>query len=103
MKYLKQLFSLIIIGFLAFSCNQNERSVGFNDWTDDGTEYKFYLGTDASVDVVKGYNDNWTSRKYEDENGIDTWNSINRYYVIDGKVVWWNTFNQDIIDPETQQ
>jgi len=43
------------------------------------------------------------SGKYEDENGVDTWNSINRYYVIDGKVVWWNTFNQDIIDPETQQ
>ena len=66
MKYLKQLYSLIIIGFLAFSCNQNERSVGFNDWTDDGTEYKFYLGTDATVDVVKGYNDNWTSRKYDE-------------------------------------
>ena len=32
----------------------------------------------------------------------DTWNSINRYYVIDGKVVWWNTFNQDIIDEKTE-
>ena len=28
------------------------------------------------------------SGKYEDENGKDTWNSINRYYVIDGKVVF---------------
>ena len=42
------------------------------------------------------------SGKYEDENGKDTWNSINRYYVIDGKVVWWNTFNQDIIDQDTE-
>ena len=28
------------------------------------------------------------SGEYEDENGKDTWNSINRYYIIDGKVVW---------------
>ena len=42
------------------------------------------------------------SGKYEDENGADTWNSINRYYVIDGKVVWWNTFTQEIIDTETE-
>jgi len=40
--------------------------------------------------------------KYEDENGKNTWNSINRYYVIEGKVVWWNTFNQDIIDSENE-
>jgi len=38
------------------------------------------------------------SGKYEDENGVDTWNAINRYYIIDGKVVWWDTFTQDIID-----
>ncbi len=40
--------------------------------------------------------------RYEDENGKNTWNSINRYYVIEGKVVWWNTFNQDIIDSENK-
>ncbi len=38
------------------------------------------------------------SGKYEDKNGIDTWNSINRYYIIEGKVVWWDIFTQDIID-----
>ena len=43
------------------------------------------------------------SGKYEDENGADTWNAINRYYVIDGKVVWWDTFAQEIIDTETEQ
>ena len=43
------------------------------------------------------------SGKYEDENGVDTWNAINRYYVIDGKVVWWDTFAQEIIDTETEQ
>ena len=42
------------------------------------------------------------SGKYEDENGIDTWNSINRYYVIEGKVVWWDTFTQEIIDTESE-
>ena len=57
MKYLKQLFSLIIIGFLAFRCNQNERSVGFNDWTDDGTEFKFHLGTEQSIDIVKKWDE----------------------------------------------
>ena len=40
--------------------------------------------------------------KYEDENGKDTWNSINRYYVIEGKVVWWDTFTQEIIDIESE-
>ena len=40
------------------------------------------------------------SGEYEDEKGKDTWNSINRYYVMDGKVVWRNTFKQDIIDSE---
>ena len=43
------------------------------------------------------------SGKYEDKNGADTWNAINRYYVIDGKVVWWDTFAQEIIDTETEQ
>ena len=43
------------------------------------------------------------SGKYEDENGADTWNAINRYYVIDGKVVWWDTYAQEIIDTETEQ
>ena len=38
------------------------------------------------------------SGEYEDENGKDTWNSINRYYIIEGKVVWWDIFTQDIID-----
>ena len=42
------------------------------------------------------------SGKYNDENGADTWNSINKYYMIDGKVVWWDTFTQDIIDTETE-
>lgn len=42
------------------------------------------------------------SGKYEDENGADTWNSINRYYVIEGKVVRWDTFTQDIIDKDTE-
>ena len=42
------------------------------------------------------------SGKYEDENGKDTWNSINRYYVIEGKVVWWDTFTQDIIEIESE-
>ena len=64
MRQIKSIFQLLLIAFLVVSCNQTERSVGFNDWTDDGTEYKFYLGTEASIDVVKGYNDNWTSRNY---------------------------------------
>ena len=38
------------------------------------------------------------SGKYEDENVTNTWNAIDRYYIIDGKVVWWDTFVQEIID-----
>ena len=64
MKQIKSIFYFVLAAFFIVSCNSDERSVGFNDWTDDGTEYKFYLGTEASIDVVKGYNDNWTSRNY---------------------------------------
>ena len=173
MKHLKQIFTITIFSLFIVSCNSPERSIGMTNWTDDGTEFKFYLGTEKAIDVVRSWDKlqsegkweeslelfadtatvtyqngqtvkasemtemarkrdsnmkannvdyGWTlqgafsvdldptrggehvsvtySGKYEDENGKDTWNSINRYYVIDGKVVWWNTFNQDIIDEE---
>ena len=55
MKQIKQVLTLTIIAIFLVSCNSQERSVGFNDWSDDGKEYKFHLGTESSIDVVKEF------------------------------------------------
>ena len=57
MKYLKQLLLLSIISLFIVSCNSPERSVGMTNWTDDGTEFKFYLGTEQAIDVVKKWDE----------------------------------------------
>ena len=28
---------------------------------------------------------------------------MNRYYVIDGKIVVWNSYSQEIIEPESEE
>ena len=187
MKNLKLIFTIAIITAFVYSCNNSavqrmmeepvepERSVGFNDWTDDGTEYKFHLGTEASIDVVKEFdkmsgeknydgmneifsdttvityqngqkaslqdfismnvrrdsmleaNDaklNWellrafsvdidpTSGgehvnamymgKYEDIEGVNTFYANLWFYIIDGKIITVNQYNQDIIDKQPE-
>ena len=44
---------LILISLLTFACQQKERSIGFTSITNDNEEYKFYLGTDSTIEVVK--------------------------------------------------
>ena len=55
MKHLKKTLSILTIALFFASCNTPERSIGMTTWTDDGSEYKFYLGTDKAIDVVKQY------------------------------------------------
>ena len=40
----KILISLLLI--VLIGCNNSERSVGFTNWSDDGTKLKFHLGTE---------------------------------------------------------
>ena len=57
MKYFKYLLPLSIISLFIVSCNSPERSVGMTNWTDDGTEFKFHLGTEQSIDIVKKWDE----------------------------------------------
>jgi len=53
MKYYKQMISLTLLTIFFTGCNPPERSIGMTTWSDDGTEFKFYLGTEQAIDVVK--------------------------------------------------
>ena len=52
---MKQQIVFIIIALFLMSCDPVQRSVGFTTWSDDGSEYKFYLGTESSISVVKAF------------------------------------------------
>jgi len=65
MKKLKQILSITIITLFIFSCDSQERSMGFTNWSPDGKEYKFFLGTDQAVQVVKDLDKAWSARDYD--------------------------------------
>ena len=65
MKYFKTISILIFTISFIVSCNSPERSIGMTTWTDDGTEYKYYLGTDEAINIVKGFNDAWQSKEFD--------------------------------------
>ena len=57
MKQIKSIFYIVVAAFIIVSCNTPERSVGMTNWTDDGTEFKFHLGTEQSIDIVKKWDE----------------------------------------------
>ncbi len=65
MKKIKSIFYLVLTVFFIVSCNSPERSIGMTTWTDDGTEYKYYLGTDEAINIVAGFNDAWQSKDFD--------------------------------------
>ena len=65
MKHLKKILSILTIALFFASCNSPERSIGMTTWTDDGSEYKFYLGTDKAIDVVKQYDNLFNSKEWD--------------------------------------
>ena len=65
MKYFKTISILIFTISFIVSCNSPERSIGMTTWTDDGTEYKYYLGTDEAINIVAGFNDAWQSKDFD--------------------------------------
>ena len=60
----KYLFTLIIVG-LFYSCTTEQKSIGMTTWSDDGKEYKFFLGTQEAVDLVMKYDEFSDSREYQ--------------------------------------
>ena len=63
---MKNLFYLLAITTLFFSCENQDKSVGFTNWTDDGTQYKYHLGTEASVNIVKSFDKVVVEKNYEE-------------------------------------
>ena len=66
MKQFKKIFSLVLIAIFMVSCNSPERSIGMTTWSDDGTEFKFYLGTEEAIDVVRGWDKLQSEGKWEE-------------------------------------
>ncbi len=53
-----KLFKITLIALstlLMTNCDRPERSIGMTTWSDDGTEFKFYLGTEQAIDVVRNW------------------------------------------------
>ena len=67
MKYFKYLLSLSIICLFIVSCNSPERSVGMTNWTDDGTEFKFYIGTEEAIKTVMEWDKLQNESKWKDD------------------------------------
>ena len=67
MKHLKQLFTITIFSLFIISCNSPERSIGMTSWTDDGTEFKFYLGTEEAIDVVRSWDKLQSEGKWQEK------------------------------------
>ena len=63
-----KLFKIICVSMIALimtNCMNTERSMGFTNWSDDGEKYKFFLGTDQAVKVVRDLDKAWAERDYE--------------------------------------
>ena len=63
-----KLFKITLVALatlLMANCSNSERSMGFTNWSDDGKEYKFFLGTDQAVQVVRDLDKAWAERDYE--------------------------------------
>lgn len=81
MKLLKNLFYLSIITLIVMSCNKPERSVGMTTWSDNDTEFKFYLGTENAVNVVK---------KYDEYFNNSDWNKAIEIFADTAKITYFN-------------
>ncbi|MCP4911000.1 MAG: hypothetical protein GY907_09865, partial [Bacteroidetes bacterium] len=77
MKKIKLIFTIGVLAAFVYSCNNSavqrmmeepvepERSVGFTNWSDDGVEYKWHLGTDGAVQVVRDLDEVWANQNWE--------------------------------------
>ena len=58
------LLTFFTITFLT-SCVNEPKSIGMTNWSDDGKEYKFHLGTEEAIDVVRKYDELLTAKDWE--------------------------------------
>ena len=63
------LFKITLIALstlLMTNCDNPERSIGMTTWSDDGTEFKFYLGTEQAIDIVRNWDKLQSEGKWEE-------------------------------------
>ena len=63
---MKKYYLTIIIAALFYSCATEKKSIGMTTWSDDGKEYKFFLGTQEAVDVVLKYDELINNKMYDE-------------------------------------
>ena len=64
MKLNRILFTISFI-ILIMSCTPTERSIGMTTWSDNDTEFKFHLGTENAVNVVKKYDEYFNNSDWD--------------------------------------
>ena len=64
MKLTKIIFTISFI-ILIMSCTPTERSIGMTTWSDNDTEFKFHLGTENAVNVVKKYDEYFNNSDWD--------------------------------------
>ena len=62
---MKKLFSPLVCILFFVSCQDTNRSVGYTNWSDDDTQYKYHLGTESSIEVVKKFDKLVQEKKYD--------------------------------------
>ena len=62
---MKNLLLIFLTTTFLSSCVNEPRSIGMTTWSDDGKEYKFHLGTEDAVDVVRKYDELFNNKDWE--------------------------------------
>ena len=65
MELTKIIYTISFI-ILFMSCTPTERSIGMTTWSDNDTEFKFHLGTENAVNVVKKYDEYFNNSDWDE-------------------------------------
>lgn len=87
MKLTKIIYTISFI-ILIMSCTPTERSIGMTTWSDNDTEFKFHLGTENTVNVVK---------KYDEYFNNSEWDKAIEIFADTAKITY---FNGQIVSPQ---
>ncbi|MGC6422001.1 MAG: hypothetical protein ACON47_04710 [Flavobacteriaceae bacterium] len=64
MKKIIAVFALLAFAINCQNPDTKPRAVGFTNWTNDGTAYQFHLGTEASLSVLKSFDQASQNKDY---------------------------------------
>tara|TARA_B100000401_G_C52568804_1_gene606903 strand:+ start:126 stop:656 length:531 start_codon:yes stop_codon:yes gene_type:complete len=79
----------------------------YNDsvWDSNGTTFKWSFTNLFSVDLDPSTGGEHVHADYfgtfTKDGNVDNFRVMNRYYIIEGKIVMWNSYSQEIVDEES--